>query len=81
MKTFKRGLLAISCLVFASTSALAAAPTGRANPRLMGTRAIVACDAVRGVERFAVVTEVRCVDLEDLGTEAVFGPRARGAVL
>ncbi|CAM4098612.1 DUF1028 domain-containing protein [Corallococcus exiguus] len=46
MKTFTRGLLATSCLMFASTSALAAAPTGRANPRLLGTRAIVACDAV-----------------------------------
>ncbi|RKH90456.1 DUF1028 domain-containing protein [Corallococcus sp. AB045] len=46
MKTLNRGLLAASCLMFVSTSALAAAPTGRANPRLMGTRAIVACDAV-----------------------------------
>ncbi|RKH51815.1 DUF1028 domain-containing protein, partial [Corallococcus aberystwythensis] len=45
MKTFKRGLLAASCLMFASTSALAAAPTG-INPRVLGTRAIVACDAV-----------------------------------
>ncbi|MHA7628449.1 DUF1028 domain-containing protein [Corallococcus sp. M7] len=46
MKSLKHGLLAASCLMFASTSALAAAPTGKANPRLMGTRAIVACDAV-----------------------------------
>ncbi|NOK14021.1 DUF1028 domain-containing protein [Corallococcus exercitus] len=45
MKTFKRGLLAASCLMFASTSALAAAPSG-INPRMLGTRAIVACDAV-----------------------------------
>ncbi|NOJ97510.1 DUF1028 domain-containing protein [Corallococcus coralloides] len=46
MKTLHRGLLAASCLMFAPTAALAAAPTGRANPRLLGTRAIVACDAV-----------------------------------
>ncbi|NOK36983.1 DUF1028 domain-containing protein [Corallococcus exercitus] len=45
MKTFTRGLLAASCLMFASTSALAAAPAG-INPRILGTRAIVACDAV-----------------------------------
>jgi uncharacterized Ntn-hydrolase superfamily protein len=46
MKSLTHGLLAASCLMLASTSALAAAPTGKANPRLMGTRAIVACDAV-----------------------------------
>ncbi|RKG96153.1 DUF1028 domain-containing protein [Corallococcus carmarthensis] len=45
MKTFTRGLLAASCLMFASTSAIAAVPTG-INPRVLGTRAIVACDAV-----------------------------------
>lgn len=45
MKSFKRGLLAVSSLMLASTSAFAAAP-GSINPRLLGTRAIVACDAV-----------------------------------
>ncbi|RKH41869.1 DUF1028 domain-containing protein [Corallococcus sicarius] len=45
MKSFKRGLLAVSSLMLASTSAFAAAP-GPINPRLLGTRAIVACDAV-----------------------------------
>ncbi|RKH46154.1 DUF1028 domain-containing protein [Corallococcus llansteffanensis] len=46
MKSFKRGLLVVSSLVLASTSALAAAPMPTTNPRLLGTRAIVACDAV-----------------------------------
>ena len=45
MKSFKRGLLVVSSMMFASSSALAAAP-GPINPRLLGTRAIVACDAV-----------------------------------
>ncbi|MFB1482794.1 DUF1028 domain-containing protein [Corallococcus sp. RDP092CA] len=44
MKSLKRGLLAVSWLL--SASSLAATPTGRVNPRVLGTRAIVACDAV-----------------------------------
>jgi uncharacterized Ntn-hydrolase superfamily protein len=45
MKSLKRGLLAVSFVL--STSALGAVPTGATvNPRLLGTRAIVACDAV-----------------------------------
>ncbi|RKG99483.1 DUF1028 domain-containing protein [Corallococcus sp. CA053C] len=46
MKSFKRGLLAVSSLMFVSTSALAAAPAPKTNPKLLGTRAIIACDAV-----------------------------------
>jgi uncharacterized Ntn-hydrolase superfamily protein len=45
MKLLQRGVLIVSFLL--STSALAAVPTGAGvNPRLLGTRAIVACDAV-----------------------------------
>ncbi|ATB36989.1 hypothetical protein CYFUS_002404 [Cystobacter fuscus] len=46
MTSFKRGLLVVSSLMLASTSALAAAPAPTINPRLLGTRAIVACDPV-----------------------------------
>ncbi|RYZ40678.1 MAG: DUF1028 domain-containing protein [Myxococcaceae bacterium] len=45
MKSLERGLWVVASLL-ASAPSLAAPPTGAVNPRVLGTRAIVACDAV-----------------------------------
>lgn len=55
MKSLKRGLLAVSC-VLASSAFAVAPPTGTVNPRLLGTRAIVACDPVEKSCGVAVIS-------------------------